>query len=40
VDYADFRKELFAEIRKAGGQPHPRPANASIYQTDAWQKYA
>jgi hypothetical protein len=40
VDYATFRKELFAELRRAGAQPHPRPANASIYQTDAWQKYA
>lgn len=40
VDYADFRKELFAELKKAGAQPHPRPANAAIYQTEAWQKYA
>jgi hypothetical protein len=40
VDYADFRKELFMEIKKGGGRPHDRPANASIYQTDAWQKYA
>ncbi|HVT33952.1 MAG TPA: NAD(P)-binding domain-containing protein [Nevskiaceae bacterium] len=40
VDYADFRKELFAELRKAGVQPHARPANAAIYQTEAWQKYA
>jgi hypothetical protein len=40
VDYADFRHELFAELKKAGVEPHPRPANASIYQTDAWQKYA
>ena len=40
VDYADFRKELFAEIRKAGAAPHARPANAAIYQTEAWQKYA
>lgn len=40
VDYATFRKELFAELKKAGACPHPRPANASIYQTEAWQKYA
>ena len=40
VDYADFRDELFKELKKAGSGPHPRPANASIYQTDAWQKYA
>lgn len=40
VDYVDFRKELFAELKKAGAGPHPRPATASIYQTDAWQKYA
>lgn len=40
VDYADFRAELFRELRKAGARPHERPANASIYQTDAWQKYA
>lgn len=40
VDYADFRKELFRELRKAGALPHARPANASIYQAHAWQKYA
>jgi hypothetical protein len=40
VDYADFRAELFAELKRAGHKPHTRPANASIYQTDAWQKYA
>lgn len=40
VDYADFRKELFAEIKKAGAQPHVRPANSALYQTEAWQKFA
>jgi hypothetical protein len=40
VDYADFRKELFRELKRSGALPHARPANASIYQTDAWQKYA
>ena len=40
VDYADFRAELFAELKKARHKPHDRPPNASIYQTDAWQKYA
>ncbi len=40
VDYADFRHELFRELKKAGASPHPRPKEASIYQTDAWQKYA
>lgn len=40
VDYADFRKELFAELKKANTLPHPRPPTASIFQKDAWQKYA
>lgn len=40
VDYADFRAELFREIKKAGAKPHERPKEASIFQTDAWQKYA
>lgn len=40
VDYSDFRAELFAELQKAGARPHERPKDASIYQTDAWQKYA
>lgn len=40
VDYAAYRAELFAELKKAGVQPHERPKDASIYQTDAWQKYA
>jgi hypothetical protein len=40
VDYADFRKELFRELKRAGARPHDRPADASINQTDAWQKYA
>ncbi|NKF23339.1 flavin-containing monooxygenase [Solimonas marina] len=32
VDYADFRHELFAELKKAGAQPHPRPRSASIFR--------
>ncbi len=32
VDYADFRKDLFAELKKAGSGPHPRPQNASIFR--------
>ena len=40
VDYADFRTELFAELKKAGAKPHERPKNASIFQTEAWQRYA
>lgn len=40
VDYAMFRNELFAEIRKAGGKPHERPANASINATHAHRKAA
>lgn len=40
VDYAQFRKELFAELKKAGVEPHQRPADASINQTDAWLRVA
>ncbi|HUS24305.1 MAG TPA: NAD(P)-binding domain-containing protein [Candidatus Binatia bacterium] len=40
VDYADFRKELFRELRRAGARPHERPPDASIFQTEAWQRYA
>lgn len=41
VDYAEFRKELFAELKKAGVKPHERPADASINQTDAaWSQAA
>ncbi|MFT4046591.1 MAG: hypothetical protein QM661_07815 [Solimonas sp.] len=32
VDYADFRKELFAELKKADDGPHARPRNASIFR--------
>ncbi|MGH8445706.1 MAG: flavin-containing monooxygenase [Solimonas sp.] len=32
VDYADFRKDLFAELKKAGDGPHERPKNASIFR--------
>lgn len=32
VDYADFRKDLFAELKKAGEAPHARPSNASIFR--------
>ena len=32
VDYADFRRDLFAELKKAGDGPHARPPNASIFR--------
>jgi hypothetical protein len=40
VDYAEFRKELFRELKKAGAKPHERPEDASIYQTEAWMRAA
>ncbi|WP_081706635.1 NAD(P)/FAD-dependent oxidoreductase [Nocardia sp. CNY236] len=36
VDYADFRRELLTELKRAGVKPHARPENASIVQIKAW----
>ena len=40
VDYAEFRKDLFRELAKAGEKPRERPKDAAIYNKDAWSKAA